>query len=92
LNSGLRDILSQDLLEGGILMAPKTKYTETPNLFSFRRDKKSWALFSLIAKIKGTSPTEIFDETVDRYIEANHDIVAALPNDNKDAAAKKLSE
>jgi hypothetical protein len=61
------------------MMAPKTKYTETPNLFSYRRDRKSWSLFSLIAKIKGTSPTKIFDDVVDQYIEKNDEIVSALP-------------
>jgi hypothetical protein len=60
-------------------MAPPKKYEEKPNLFSYRRDKKTWSKFALIAKIKETSPTEIFDQTVEKYIQENEIIISALP-------------
>jgi hypothetical protein len=60
-------------------MAPPKKYSVQPNLFSFRCEKDKWGAFTLVARVKGTSPTEIFSGVVDRYIKDNQDILAALP-------------
>ena len=59
-------------------MAPPKKYKTNPNLFSFRCEKEKWADFTLVATVKGITPTEIFSAVVDKYIEENADILAAL--------------
>jgi hypothetical protein len=60
-------------------MAPPKKYSARPNLFSFRCDKDKWGAFTLVARVKGTSPTEIFSGIVNEYIKENQDILSALP-------------
>jgi hypothetical protein len=59
-------------------MAPPKKFKETPNLFSFRCEKSRWANFLLATTVRGTTPTEVFDGLVDRYIEDNKEVLAAV--------------
>jgi hypothetical protein len=63
----------------------RKKYEETPNLFSYRRDRKTWSRFTLIAKIKGTTPTEIFDKTVDDFLAKNRVTFEIEEDDSNDA-------
>ena len=78
-------------LEGGIRMAPPKKYSTQPNLFSFRCEKDKWGIFTLVAKVKGTSPTEIFSGVVDKYIKENQDILSALPSTSSNASVESYT-
>ncbi|MDR0648331.1 MAG: hypothetical protein LBF92_03245 [Synergistaceae bacterium] len=69
-------------------MAPPRKYSAQPNLFSFRCERDKWGAFTLVAKVNGTSPTEIFSDVVDRYIENNQEILSALPSHDDNASAE----
>jgi hypothetical protein len=60
-----------------IAMAQK-KYTGDVNLFTYRRDKDSWRVFAAICKLTGTSPTALFDDFVDKYLDDNKVLAEVL--------------
>jgi hypothetical protein len=70
-------------------MAPPKKYKEPPNLFSYRRDKETWSAFTTIAHVKGTSPTQIFDECVDGYIDNNRALIDTIESLKKKRELKE---
>lgn len=57
----------------------KRKYEGATNLFTYRRDRDTWKKFVWIAHVKVTTPTRIFDEIIDQYIEDNTDILDKYP-------------